>query len=40
MKKFLIHNPKKSKEKQLQLQWGTFYLLIANFSATQNIGGA
>jgi len=21
-------------------QWGTFYLLIADFSATQNIGGA
>jgi hypothetical protein len=21
-------------------QWGTFYLLIANFFATQNIGGA
>jgi len=22
------------------LKWGTFYLLIANFFATQNMGGA
>jgi len=25
---------------QMTSQWGTFYLLIANFFATQNIGGA